>query len=163
MECVISIRVSLYCDEIVPVVQPPFPEGGKVFEQFYFCCIGLHCFRTVLSCSFMPICSCSVVRLSWRVLSTAFYYSWMLVVISLSRQRDCRRSNSNPSKVLASLRMRSVGCLRGLDSSASCGQWLNYVRRRWTWAWAMNPLSVSLFITRVRCSIPICVALSRIG
>ncbi len=27
----------------------------------------------------------------------------------------------------------------------------------------MNPLSVSLFITRVRCSIPICVALSRMG
>ncbi len=27
----------------------------------------------------------------------------------------------------------------------------------------MNPLSVSLFITRVRCSIPICAALSRIG
>ncbi len=27
----------------------------------------------------------------------------------------------------------------------------------------MNPLSVSLFITRVRCSIPICVAQSRVG
>ena len=35
--------------------------------------------------------------------------------------------------------------------------------RRYTWARAVDPFSVSLFIIRVRCSIPICVALSRIG
>ena len=34
---------------------------------------------------------------------------------------------------------------------------------RWTWASTVNPLSVSLFITRVRCSIPICVALFPLG
>jgi len=49
------------------------------------------------------------------------------------------------------------------DSSASHGQWLNCDMRRWAWAWAVNPLSESLFMTRVRCSIPICVALSRMG
>ena len=65
--------------------------------------------------------------------------------------------------LLASLRIRSVGSLSGLDSIASHGQWLNCDRRRWACAWAVNPLSESLFMARVRCSIPICVALSLIG
>jgi hypothetical protein len=65
--------------------------------------------------------------------------------------------------LFASARIRSVVGLRGLDSSASWGQWLNWGSRRWTWAWAVNPLSVFLFMTRVRCSVPICVALSRMG
>ena len=64
---------------------------------------------------------------------------------------------------LASLSMRSVGSFSGLDSSTSLGQWLNCDRRRWTWAWAVNPLSMYLFMTRVRCSIPIWVALSCMG
>ena len=68
----------------------------------------------------------------------------------------------SPDMVLASLRMHIVGSLRGFDSSASCGQWLLCDSRRWAWAWAVNPLSVSLFMPRVRCSIPICVALYRI-
>ena len=74
-----------------------------------------------------------------------------------------RPSNSNPGMVLASLSMRRVGSLSGFDSSASHGQWLNCDKRRWAWAWAVNPLSESLFMIRVRCSIPICVALSRMG
>ena len=64
---------------------------------------------------------------------------------------------------LATLRMRSVGSYIGLDSSASLGQWLNCDRMRWTWAWAVNLLSEYLFTTRVRCSIPICVAPSFMG
>ena len=84
------------------------------------------------------------------------------MVMALSWWRG-RRSYYSPGLLLACLRMRSVGSLRGVDSSASCGQWLNRVSRRWRWAWAPNLLSGSLFITRVRCSIPVCVALSRMG
>ncbi len=34
MECVIFIGEALYYDEVVPAMQPEFPEEGKVFEQF---------------------------------------------------------------------------------------------------------------------------------
>ena len=73
----------------------------------------------------MPSCPCNVVRLSWRVLSKALDGSRMLVATSFSWWSDGKRSNSSPGMVLASLSMRSVGSLRGLDSSASCGQSLN--------------------------------------
>ena len=126
--------------------------------------MGLHyCCRAILSSSFVPICPCIEARLVWRNLSTSIEAFLMLVVMSLSWWRGARPSNSSPGMWLASLRMRSVGSLSDLDSSASHGQWLNCDRRRWAWACAVNPLSESLFMTRVRCSIPICVALSRMG
>ena len=125
--------------------------------------MGLHCCRAILSCSFVPICPCIETRLAWRVLSTSVDASLMLVVMALPWRRGDRPSYSSLDMWFASLRMRSVWSLSGLDSSASRGQWLNRDRRRWTWAWAVNPLSVSLFMTHVRCSIPICVALSRTG
>ena len=53
--------------------------------------------------------------------------------------------------------------MRGLDSNALWGQWSNWDRSRWTWALAANPVSSFLFIIRMRCSIPICVVLSRMG
>jgi hypothetical protein len=105
-----------------------------MFEQFLWYCIGSHCCRVILSYSFLPIWPCIIVRLSWRVLSTAFDDSRMLVAISLSCRRDGNLSNSSLGMALASLSMRSMGSLRGLDSSASCGQWLNCDSRRWTWA-----------------------------
>ncbi len=49
--------------------------------------------------------------------------------------------------VLASLSIRSVGSLSGLDSRASVGQWPNWVSRRSVCAWARYPLSVSLCVT----------------
>ena len=85
------------------------------------------------------------------------------MAMALSWCRGGRRSNSSPGMLLASLRMRRVGSLSGLDYSAFCGEWLNWDSRRWAWAWAVNPFSVSLFMTRVRYSIPICVALFRMG
>jgi len=94
--------------------------------------------------------------------STALDASRMLVEISLSWWRGGRRSYSSPDIVEESLRMRSVGSLRGLDSSTSCGHWFYWDSRRWLWAWAVNPISVSLFMIRVSCSIPICVALFRL-
>ena len=45
-----------------------------------------------------------------------------LVVMALSWWRNGRPSYSSPGMWLASLRMRSVGSLSGLDSSASRGQ-----------------------------------------
>jgi len=84
--------------------------------------------------------------------------------ISLSWWRGGRRSYSSPGMVQANLKMRRVGSfIRGLDSSASSSQRLYEDSSQWTWACAVNPLSVSLFMTRARCSITICVALSRIG
>jgi len=126
-------------------------------------CMGLHSCRTILSCSFVPICPCIETRLAWRVMSTSIDAFLILVVMALSWWRGGSPSYSSPCMWLASLRMLSVWSLSGLDSSASRGQWLNYDRGRWTWAWAVNPLLVSMFMTRVRCSIPICMALSRMG
>ena len=60
---------------------------------------------------------------------------------------------------LVSLKMRSVGSLRGLDSRASVGQCPDWVRSRRICAWARYPLSVSLFMVRTRCSTPIWVTL----
>ena len=111
----------------------------------------------------MPICPCIETRWAWRVLSTSVDAFLMLVVMALSWWRGGRPSYSSLGMGLASLRMRSVGSLSGLGYSASRGQWLNCDWRRWTWAWAVNPLSVSLFMTGVRCAVPIWVALSRMG
>jgi hypothetical protein len=138
-------------------------RGTRCLSSFSEYCNGLYCCRTILSYSFAPSCPCSEGRFSWRPLSTALDAYRTLVAMALSWCRDSRRSNSSPDMLLASLRMRRVGSLRGLDSSASCGQWLNRDSRRWTWAWFVNPRSVSLFMTRVSCSIPLCVALSRMG
>jgi hypothetical protein len=68
----------------------------------------------------------------WRALLTALDASRMLVAMALSWCRDGRRSNSSPGMLLASLRMRKVGSLSGLDSSASYGKWLNWDSRRYT-------------------------------
>ena len=125
--------------------------------------MGLHCCRIILSCSLVPMLPCIEARCACRMLSAFVNASRVLVVMALSWQRGGRPSNSSPGMRLASLSMRSVGSFSGLDSSASLGQWLNCDRRRWTWAWAVNPLSESLFTTRVRCLIPMCVALSCMG
>ena len=142
---------------------PSSHRGVRCLSSFLEYCIDFHCCRTILSYSFVPNCPCSETLISWRALSTAFDASRMLVVMALSCWRGVRRAHFSPGTLLASLRMRSVGRLRGLDSSVSYGQWLNWNSRQWTWAWPVNPLSVSLFITRVMCSIPICVALSCMG
>jgi hypothetical protein len=84
--------------------------------------MGLHCCRTIVSCSFVPICPCIETRLAWRVLSTSVEASLMLVMMALSWRRGGRPSNSSPGMRLASLRIRSVGNFSGLDSSASRGQ-----------------------------------------
>jgi hypothetical protein len=52
-----------------------------------------------------------------------------------------------------------VDNLSGLDSKASVGYWLNWLRMRRAWEWARYTLSVYLFIRRIRCSILILVAL----
>ncbi len=90
-------------------------SGARCLSNFLEYCTGLHCCRAILSCSFVPNWPCSVVRLSWRVLSTAFDDSLMLVATSFSLWRDGNRSDSSPGMALASLSMRSVGSLRGLD------------------------------------------------
>jgi len=87
----------------------------------------------------------------------------MLVAMSLSWCRLSRFSNSNPGHVPARRRMRSMGSLRWLVSRASEGQWLKLVRSLCICAWAVKPLSEFLFIACVRCSMPICVALSLVG
>jgi len=79
--------------------------------------------------------------------------------ISFSRYSGGKLSRARPRIELASLKILSVGSLRGLESRASVGQWPNWVRSRRVCAWAMYPLSVSLFVVRTRCSIPIWVAL----
>ncbi len=61
MECVGSIEVVLYCDEIFPIVQSPFPEGGEMFEKFFWG-IVLVCIVVVLSCR---ILLCLVFLVVW--------------------------------------------------------------------------------------------------
>ncbi len=48
--------------------------------------------------------------------------------------------------VLAMRSILRVDSLRGLDSIASVGQWLNCVRMRCVWEWARYPRSESLFM-----------------
>ena len=84
----------------------------------------------------------------------------MLVAMSLSWCRLGRFSNSSPGKVPARRRMRCVGSLRWLVSRASEGQWLKLVMILCTCAWAVKPLFELFFMVCVKCSIPICVALS---
>ena len=84
--------------------------------------MGLHCCRTILICSFVPIVPCIEAHWAWRMLSTRVDASLILVEMALSWRRGGRPSNYSPGMRLASLRMRSVGSFRGLDSSASLGQ-----------------------------------------
>ena len=109
---------------------PSSHRGARCLRNFLEYCIGLHCCRIILSNSFVPICLCSDERFSRRASSTALEASRMMVVMSLSWWRGGMRSYSRLGTLLANLRMQSVGILRGLDSSASCGQWLNWDRRR---------------------------------
>jgi hypothetical protein len=114
--------VVLYCEEFVDLFHlcsPSSHRGAKRLRSFLEYSIGLHCYRIILSYSFVLICSCSEVHFPWRALSTALDAFWMLVVMSLSWWSGGRRSYYIPGMLLASLRMRSVGSLRGLDSSAS--------------------------------------------
>ncbi len=134
MWCCIVIR-------LFQLFRPSSHRGARCLSILLEYCNGLHCFRTILSCSFVPTCPLIETRLAWRVLSTSVDASLMLVVMALSWRRGGRPSNYSHGMRLASLRMRSVGSFSGLDSSASLGQWLNCVRRRWIWAWAVNPLS----------------------
>jgi hypothetical protein len=98
---------------------PSSYRGATCFRSFLEYCIGLHYCRIIFTYSFVPFCPYSEVRFSWRALSTALDALWMLVVMSLSWWSGDKRSYSSPGMLLASLRMRSVGSLRGLDSSAS--------------------------------------------
>ena len=59
--------------------------------------------------------------------------SRMDVAMALSLIRGGRLSRRKFVMVLARRSTRSVGSLRGLDSSASVGQWLNCVRIRCVW------------------------------
>jgi len=142
---------------------PSSHREARCLSSFLWYCIGLNFCQTILSCSFVSIRPCSVERFAWRALSTVLDASRMLMVTLLSWWSGGMQSYSSPGMLLACLRMRRDGSLRGVDSSASCGQWLNWNSRRWTWAWAVKPRSVYLFMTHVRCSIPICVTLSRMG
>ena len=54
------------------------------------------------------------------------------VIVMVDGEVVDRQLYSSPDMWLTSLRMQSVGSLRGLDSSASRGQCLNCDRRRWT-------------------------------
>ncbi len=54
MECVVFIKLAFNCDEIVPVVQPRFPEWSKEFEQF-FCIIVSVCIVVGPFCR-VPLC-----------------------------------------------------------------------------------------------------------
>jgi hypothetical protein len=81
-----------------------------------------------------------------RMESVACEAARRLVVISFSGHSRGRLSRARPWMVLASLRVLSVGSLRRYDSRASVGQWPNGVRSRSVCAWAMYPLSVSLFM-----------------
>jgi hypothetical protein len=102
--------------------RPSSHRGAKCLSILSEYCMGLHCCWTILSCSFVPIRHSTEVRFAWRVMSTSFDASRMLVVMSLFWWRGGRRSNSSPGMWLASLKMRSVGSLREYDSSASRGQ-----------------------------------------
>jgi len=59
-------------------------NGARCLSILLEYCIGLHCYRTVLSCSFVPICPYIEARFSGRALSTAIDASRMLVVMSVS-------------------------------------------------------------------------------
>jgi hypothetical protein len=65
----------------------------------------------------------------------------LVVAMLLYVWRLGRFSNFKPGMVPASRRILSVGILRWLISSASGGQWLNFVIILWTRAWAVKPLS----------------------
>jgi hypothetical protein len=90
---------------------PSSHRGAMCLNSFLWYCIGLYCCRTILSCSFVAICPCSVVRFAWRALSTVLDASRMLMVTSLSWWSGGMRSYSSPGMLLACLRMRSVGSL----------------------------------------------------
>ena len=96
----------------------------------------------------------------WRMSSTARDASRMVVEIALCLVRGGKLSSWRLVMALAMRSTRSVGSFSGLDSSASVGQWLNWVRSLCVWEYVRYPLSVSLFILFRRCSIPIWVALS---
>ena len=97
-----------------------------------------------------------------RASSTACDAARRLVAISLLSSSGGRFSGSSPLMELTRRRIRSVSSFSGLDSKASVRQRLNWVRMRRAWEWARYPLSVSLFILQMRCSILIWVALSLI-
>ncbi len=101
---------------------PNSHSGARCLSILLEYCMGLHCCRTVLSCSFVPLCPVIEARLAWCVSSTSVDASLIVVVMVLSWRRGGRPSNSSLGMRLASLRMRSVGNFSRLDSSASRGQ-----------------------------------------
>ncbi len=58
--------------------------GARCLSIFLEYCMGLHCCRTFLSCSFVPMCPCIVARFALRVLSTFSDAFLMLLVMSIS-------------------------------------------------------------------------------
>ncbi len=102
---------------VFQLFRPSSQRGVRCLRILLEYCMGLHCCRIILSCSFVPILPCIEAHFAWRVLSTSVDASRMLVVMALSWRRGGRPSNSSPDMRLASLSMRSVG----LDSSASLG------------------------------------------
>ena len=84
---------------------PSSHRGAKCLSILLEYCMGLHCWRTISSCSFVLICPFIEARLPWRILSTSIEASLMLLVMSLSWWRGGRQSYSSPGMLLASLRM----------------------------------------------------------
>ena len=134
--------------------------GARCLRRLFEYLMGLHCCRTRVLYSLVPIVHRIVYRLSLRVSSTACETVLMLTTISLWTWSGGIFSSSRLFILLARRSMRSVGSFSRLDSRASIGQWLNWVRMRCVWHRARNPLSVPLFIVLIRCSMPIRVALS---
>jgi hypothetical protein len=99
----VAVCVMLFCDEVIPVVLPQFPQGARCLSILFEYYMGFHCCRAILSCSLVPIYSCIEARVAWRVLSTSVEAFLMLVAMSLSWWRGGRQSYSSPGMWLASL------------------------------------------------------------
>ncbi len=122
--------------------------------------MGLLSCRTILSYSFVFMIHWMLCLFCRRVVSVACDAARSEVAMEFSRVNGGRFSSCRFGIVLAMRRILRVSSLRGLDSIASVGHWLNFVRMRCVWEWARYPLFESLFMELTRCSIPIWVALS---
>ena len=98
--------------------------------------MGWHCCLLCVSYSLVPMEQVMLVLFWWRVSSVACEASLMVVEMAFSLVRGGRLSRWRFVMVLAKRSMRSVGSFSGLDSSASDGQWLNWVRGLYVWEYA---------------------------
>ena len=83
--------------------------------------MGWQCCLTSVSYSLVPMVHWMVFRFWWRVSYVACEAKRMDVAMALSLMRGGRLSRRRFVMVLARRSTRSVGSLRGLDSSASVG------------------------------------------